>query len=317
MQFVLLLIGLVSIIKSADILIESTIKIGKRYQIPSIILGIIIIAFGTSLPEFIVGLFSGINGTNALALGDVMGSSIVNICIVIGIAALIRPFDISINLLKKDLLIFLFICILLSGLVLIDGELSRIDGIILIALFIFYMCSIFRLSNNDASDSINVNNQKGDYVNPVWLWGALLLSLIGMIIGGNFVVTSSEYIASSFGISEDILGFTIIALATSLPEILTGIAAVRKKQPELLIGNCIGSNIFNMLLVLGTTTIINPIQVNAMFSIDMLALIFVSIMLMIVIYKSARISRISGGTFILCYLGLILYKIVFVLQLSL
>lgn len=327
MQFVLLILGLAMIIKSADVLIDSASKIARRYGVSSFIIGITVIAFGTSAPELAVGIMSGISRTNQLTLGNIIGSSMSNIALIVGLSAVIFPLQVKDTVLKRELPILFGIQIALGAMMFFDGQLSRTEGLILMGLFVLFMVYISMDARKsmkiqiDADGDIDTGNdgnglplqtdseQKSPGLIKLWLFS--LLSLAGLFVGGKLTVDSSTQIAQSFGLSETLIGLTVVALATTMPELITSIMAARKNEHEIVLGNCIGSNIFNILLVLGVSSTITPIAVEEKLWFDVASMLFLTVFIFMVSLLRKRLQR-RTGIFLLA--GYVVYLVIKVLS---
>ncbi|HMM30142.1 MAG TPA: calcium/sodium antiporter [Clostridia bacterium] len=320
MQFVLLALGLAMIVKSADVLIDSASKIARRYGVSSFIIGITVIAFGTSAPELAVGIVSGIDHTNQLTLGNIIGSSMSNMALIIGLSAIIFPLQVKDNILKRELPILFAIQIGLGVMMFMDGLLSKTEGLILMGLFVVFMVYISMSSKQsmkiqiDAEGDIDTDGdgngllgqpeEKQKKTELLKLWCFSLLSLLGLFIGGRLTVDASTKIAQSLGLSETLIGLTVVALATTMPELITSIVAARKKEHEIVLGNCIGSNIFNILLVLGVSSTISPIAVEERLKFDVASMLFLTVVIFVMSLLRKKLQR-RTGVFLL--MGYILY----------
>ncbi len=269
MEYGLLIIGFVLLIKGADFFVDGSSSIAKKLRIPALIIGLTIVAFGTSAPEAAVSIIAALNNSNDLAMANVVGSNIFNILVVIGVASMIRPINVDKTIVVKEFPFVLLSYVLLFVLAfdkLIDGAgqeniLSRADGYVLAIVFIIYLYSLLMFALNSKSDADD------EEIKVMSVPMSLLLTVGGMagiIIGGRFVVDSAVKIASSFGMSENLIGLTIVAVGTSLPELVTSIVAARKGENDIALGNVVGSNIFNIFFVLGIASIISPIKVGAL-----------------------------------------------------
>lgn len=323
MQFVFLIIGLIMIIKSADVLIDSSSKIASRFGISSFVIGITVVAFGTSAPEFAVGIISGINHTNQLTLGNIIGSSFSNIALIVGISAIIIPLQVKDTVVKREIPMLIGVEIILGIMLLLDGKLSRLDGIILMIGFIGFMAYIILDMKHsmkiqyDSEGDIDTDgdgnllpkeeNANKDSIGKLWCLS--ILSLLGLFAGGKITVESSTQIAQSFGLSETLIGLTVVALATTMPELITSIMASMKKEPDIVLGNCIGSNIFNILLVLGLSSLISPISVDKTLWLDIIAMIILTFVVFVISLLRKRIKRGTGLLLVITYVIYILYKI--------
>lgn len=325
MPFLLLILGLAMIVKSADVLIDSSSKIARRYGVPSFIIGITVIAFGTSAPELVVGIMSGINHTNQLSLGNIIGSSLSNIALIVGIAAIVMPLHVRDTVIKREIPMLLGVEVVLTAMLFIDGELSRLDGCILLLGFAVFMIYVIRDAKNSMNTHLVAEGGTGAYNTEnqlpqeaenqqqeslAKLSGFSLLSLLCLFIGGKLTVDSSTQIAQYFGLSETLIGLTVVALATTMPELITSIMAALKKEPEIILGNCIGSNLFNILLVLGLSSAISPIPIESRLWIDVAAMLGLTIFLLIISLIRKKLVRKTGIFLVTSYIAYILYKVI-------
>lgn len=261
-----ILIGLFFLIWSADHFIESASVVAKHLGLPPLIIGIIIVGFGTSAPEMVVCVFAALDGVPQLALGNAYGSNIANIGLILGITALITPFQVTSHIIRKELPILAAVTFL-AGLPLLDGQVSMLDAFTLkLGFFLLMMWSVKqgRNQNNQtdplASETEEAINDLSMSITRAWL--LLIGSCIVLLISSRVLVWGAVEVALSFGISELIIGLTIVAVGTSLPELASSIAAIRKNEPDLALGNLIGSNLFNILAVVGLTGLIQPFDVD-------------------------------------------------------
>lgn len=329
MHYIFLMIGLAMIVKSADILIDSTAKIAKRYGVSSFVIGITVIAFGTSAPELAVGIVSGVSHTNQLTLGNIIGSSYSNTALIVGISALVMPLRVKDSVLRREIPMLIGIQIALGGMMFINGILSRLNGVILLTGFMLFLLYIIKDSRKslkiqfDAQGDIDtdsdgnqipreiVQKEAGTSIIKLYVFSAL--SLAGLFLGGRLTVDSSTQIAESLGLSETLIGLTVVSLATTMPELITSVMAALKKEPDIVLGNCIGSNIFNILLVLGLSSLISPIPVEPTLWIDTGVMILLTAFVFIVSWMQKAVRRTSGILLLIFYGGYITYKVVSVL----
>lgn len=304
----LLIIGFVLLIKGADVFVEGSSSIATRFHIPSIIIGLTIVAMGTSLPECAVSVTASLSGNNALAVSNVVGSNIFNLMVVAGASALFIPIAVSKDTLKKEFP-FSIICALLLGIFgFMEMVLGRIDGVIFLILFFVYILYMI-VSAKKAIDSYQ---ESGEEIKIIPIWKSFLFIIGGAIAikyGGDFVVESASFIASSFGMSQNLIGLTIVALGTSLPELVTSIVAARKGEVDMALGNVIGSNIFNILLVLGVASAISPITFIFENIIDILILIIFSFLVLYFGYTKHEINKKEGIIMLLFYSLYLIYII--------
>lgn len=323
MQYLLLIIGLVFTIKSADILIDSVSKIARAYGVSSFIIGITVVAFGTSAPELAVGIVSGISRTNQLTLGNIIGSSMSNTALIVGLSAIIFPLRVKDAVVKRELPILIVVQLALAAMLLHDARLSRLEGIILIGAFAVFIIFIIRGAGSsmkiriDTEGDIDTDGngnglpaRKPEQKNGlVKLWLLSAASLLGLIIGGKLTVDSSTLIAQGLGLSETLIGLTVVAIATTMPELITSIIAARKKEPDIVLGNCIGSNIFNILLVLGISSAIHQIRVADGLLFDFVSILLVTILVFIISVTRKQLQRPVGIVLFAAYAAYLTVKV--------
>ena len=271
-QIVLLLVGFVFLIKGSDLFVDGASSIASILKIPTIIVGLTIVAFGTSAPEAAVSITSSLTGSNALAVSNVIGSNLFNMLMVIGVSALLGDLLMEKSVLDKDLPFLVGITILFAVFIFIGWNISNIEGIILLiilAAYIFYLIRNARKSK----DANEVEEAKMSLPKSIIF---ILIGIAGIVLGGDLVVDSASAIAIAFGMSETLVGLTIVAVGTSLPELVTSLTALKKGENQLVIGNVIGSNIFNILFVLGASSAISAIPLDSSLLIDVLFMIFVT-----------------------------------------
>lgn len=319
MSFLILIIGFVLLIKGADIFVEGASSIAKRFNVPPMLIGLTIVAMGTSAPEAAVSVSSSLAGQNDMSIANVVGSNFFNILIVLGISAIIAKLPVEKNTIKKDTPFLLLISVLLIILNL-NGNLSRIDGVIFLLLFVFFLINMIkcnmRQKNEDVSieesafdvDVIDIPISKQESLPKTLIF--CLIGIIGIVWGGDLVVDSATKIATQFGMSPNLVGLTIVAMGTSLPELVTSVIAVKKGETEIAIGNVIGSNIFNVLLVLGLAAAIHPIAVSSFALIDSIFMTLITLLLYIFIRKDNNLNKIHGFIFIIIYIVYMGYTII-------
>lgn len=316
MVYVWLVIGFILLVKGADWFVDGSSNIAKLLGIPAILVGLTIVAFGTSAPEATVSITAALEGSAEVSIGNIIGSNIFNITLVVGMAAFLHPLKVQDETIKKEipftLLASTALLILISDVALQGFEqnlLTRSDGLIFLlflSIFVYYIFEVALKREEDRAPA-----EVPDSVN----WGkSILFTLIGLaaiIFGGNLVVKNGTQIAYSLGMSETLVGLTIIAIGTSLPEFVTSITAAWKKESEIALGNIVGSNIINILFVLGATSIISPLAVNGKVFIDIVILIFLTVCLLIFSRTSFRIGKIEG---LILVCGYVLYMIYIILR---
>lgn len=315
--FILFIIGFVFLIKGADLLVDGAASIAKKLKISNIVIGLTIVAFGTSMPELIVNIFASIQGNSEIAIGNILGSNIANILLILGISALIYPITAKKNTVLKEIPLSL-LAILVLGLMandtLIDGALfsgiTRIDGFVLIFFFIIFLYYIFSISKKD-EDVIEREDIKVFSYRKAILF--IFLGLTGLILGGKWIVDAAVQIAHFFNISESLIGLTIVAVGTSLPELATSAVAAFKKQSDIAIGNVVGSNIFNIFWILGLSSIIRPLPFSSTLNSDILMTIIASFLLFAFMFigKKHIIQRWQGLFMILVYVFYVVLLVLF------
>ena len=276
-QFILLIVGFVLLIKGSDFFVDGSSNIASILKIPTLIVGLTIVAFGTSAPEAAVSITSSLSGNNALAVSNVIGSNLFNMMLIIGLCALLRELKIGRDVLNKDLPFLVVITAILSGFIIIGWSISRVEGIILFLLIIGYVSYLVYSAKKTKEAQIVEKPKMGLLRSIIYIIGGMA----GIIIGADFVVDSASYIAMAFGMSETLVGLTIVAIGTSLPELVTSLTALKKEENQLIIGNVIGSNIFNILFVLGASSIISPITINPNMIVDIALMLGVTILFFI------------------------------------
>ncbi len=308
-MYVWLIVGFVLLIKGADLFVDGSSSVAKIFKVPTVIIGLTIVAMGTSAPETSVSISAALKGANEIAVSNVVGSNFFNLLVVVGICALLQPINITKSLIKRDYPYSIFATVLLLLLLLIglfvNGQptLSRFAGVIMLVVFVFYLIILIRftLISIATGHKVDIEEVKTRSL-PVSII-FIIVGLAGVIYGGDFVVNSATAIAQTFGMSNTLIGLTIVAIGTSLPELVTSIVAAKKGEADLALGNVIGSNTFNILFVLGISSVVNSITVEFDSVIDTILLIIVNvIVLAIVVKKKSSIGKSVGVVMILMYL---------------
>lgn len=301
MEYLLLIIGFVLLIKGADFFVEGSSSLARFLKIPSVIIGLTIVAMGTSAPEASVSINAALAGNNDIAVSNIIGSNIFNGLIVVGICAFMAGFKANRDILKRDMpvniLITAILCIMIA-----DGRLSRLEGILLLSGMIFYIVNMI-LSALKTRNSCPDEKSMPLYKSLIFIAGGL----VSVIFGGNLVVNNASQIAVSFGVSQNFIGLTIVAIGTSLPELVTSIVATRKGDSGLALGNAIGSNIFNILFILGMSATISPLHILSESVIDCAILLVSGILLFVFAYTRKSMNRTEGAICVLSYIGYTAY----------
>lgn len=314
MNYIILLVGFFLLIKGADIFVDGAAKIAKKLGIPAVIVGLTIVSLGTSAPELAISLISSLQGNNGITIGNVLGSNIFNTLMVLGVTAIIMPIVIKKSTIIKDYIINVLVAVLLIiltfGSSVFGGEaiITRFNGIIFLIVCVAYVIYLIISAKNNNETSENESLQD---IKVISCLIKVVIGVAGVIIGGKLVVDSATNIAYSFGMSEKLVGLTIVAVGTSLPELVTSMVAAIKGENDIAIGNVLGSNIFNILLILGTSAVISPIPVAINLSIDMIFLIIVSILLGFFMFtgknKETKLSKIEGIILVALYIAYVVY----------
>lgn len=304
LNLVLLIGGFFFLVKGADLFVDGSSSVAKIFKIPSVIIGLTIVSIGTSLPEAAVSITSSLQGSYDLSIANVIGSNLFNLLVVVGASALICPFAVDKMIMKRDFPI----CIGITGILafmLIDKTLSRIEAGILFAIFVSYIIVLVMsaLKNPQQSEE----DSKPMSVPKSLLF--ILLGGLGIILGGTFTVDSAKFFAKEFGMSEMLIGLTVVAVGTSLPELVTSIVAARKGESEIALGNVIGSNIFNILFILGMSGMLQELKCDPGALIDTVLLIGLSILMYFVCISGKKITRPEGYVSIAIYVIYVIYII--------
>jgi len=315
LQYILLVIGFILLIKGANLLVDGASSVGKKLNISDLVIGLTIVAFGTSSPELFVNIFASIKGNTDIAIGNVLGSNIANIFLILGVSAIIFPLAVGKGTVWKEIPLSLLAALLLGVMAndrLIDksdnSALTRIDGLVFLAFFIIFMYYSFGIAKR--IDGIDGHLPQKEY----GLLKSSLLIVAGLaclVVGGNWIVDSAVQIASRLGVSQSLIGLTVVAVGTSLPELATSAVAAYKKNAEIAVGNVIGSNIFNIFFVLGLSSIIKPLPFNPNSNVDIGAVILASLLLFLWMFtgKKRSLDRWEGIIFLILYGGYITFLV--------
>ena len=301
LQLALLAVGFVMLVKGSDWFVDGAAGIAAKFRIPQIIIGLTIVAMGTSAPEAAVSITAATAGSADITVGNVVGSNIMNVLVILGLASAIIPIAVGKSTLKIDIpfMIAISVIFLLLGW---DSTITRIDGLVLIALFAGYIGYMIW-------EAIH-SNEDGDEIKDMPVWKLLLSTVIGMaliIFGADVAVDAATKLAQIFGMSERFIGLTVVALGTSLPELFTSVTAARKGNADIAIGNIVGSNIFNILFVVGLSSMVINVPFAANFRIDMLVAIASCVFIWLAALKSKKLARWAGFTMLLGYVGYFVY----------
>lgn len=311
LAILLLVVGFALLIWGADFFVDGASKVADRMKIPQIVIGLTIVAFGTSAPEAAVSISAGIKGSADLAVSNVVGSNILNIGIILGISALITPLAVQKGTRKFEMPYVMITTILLMLLGMFDGKLGWVDGLILWAgmvLFLVYLLNVAKKGKSEAKEEEDTGKKKAPIL---WLIAKIIIGGVAIVFGSDFAVDGATAIATSMGWSERLIGLTIVALGTSLPELVTSVIAAIKKNADIAIGNIVGSNIFNILFVLGTTALITPVAYQNAFIVDnIVAFVMALLLFLFVVNKDCKLKRWGGVVLLGAYVVYFVYLMI-------
>lgn len=308
----LLVVGIVVVLLGAEGFVNGASGMARRWRVSEMVIGLTVVAMGTSMPEFVVSLISALEGSADMSAGNVVGSNIFNILMIVGLSSVFLAMSVERKLLTRDILFVIYSSVALVALVR-DGNLDRWDALILLMCFSLFMVYSYSVARN--------GNKEEDSNMPVEMMGwwriiiFLLLGVFGLVSGGQLLVSSASSLAREFGMSERVIGLTILAAGTSLPELATSVVAARKGSVGLSLGNVIGSNLFNIFFVLGTSAFVCPMKIKGISTLDWIALVGSAVILFVFGYTGRKITRMEGVAMIMLYalymLGLVMeWKIV-------
>ena len=322
LSYLMLIIGFFLLIKGADFFVDGSSSVAKILKVPAIIIGLTVVAFGTSLPEASVSVTAALNSQNELAVSNVIGSNLFNLLVVLGASALVCPIKVKLSLLKREfpfsIIITALLLLSITGFnfkAILAGEggfvLSRTEGIILLVLFVgFLVAAVIDALHSRRNAEETDAPEDYEILSPAKSALYIIGGIAAIAIGGDFVVESASEIARSFGMSQTFIGLTIVALGTSLPELVTSVVASKKGENDLALGNVVGSNIFNILLILGMSATISPITLTGLAIQDTVILIVASLLVYICAVSRKGLSKLEGSMFLLFYVGFFAYILV-------
>ena len=312
LQIVYIVIGVVLVLWGADRLTDGAVGIATRLNIPQIVIGLTIVAMGTSMPEFCVSLVSALKGTADLAVGNVVGSNVFNALLIVGVTALVSPMTILRQTVRKDIP-FALVASMLLVLMCLDGTLSRIDALVLLALFGFFMYVTLQAGlSAKKADKQAASDEPAEAQAPMsWLRASLFIIIgLGCLIGGsNLFVGGATAVATELGISDAVVGLTVVAMGTSLPELATSVVAARKGNSGIAIGNALGSNVFNILLILGLTGAITPLTLQGITTLDLTMLVVSMMLLWLFSFTKLTIERWEGALLTTIFVAYMTYLV--------
>lgn len=305
LNILLVVVGFVLLIKGADFFVDGSSSLASKLGIPSLIIGLTIVAMGTSAPEAAVSISAALKGSTGIAIGNILGSNILNILIILGITACISQLKVGKTTIKYEIPYMIFVTIVLAVIGVVKGNVSRISGVVLWVLFILYFIYLFYQTKHMEKEDGEIKD-----LSAIQIIVFIVGGVAAIIIGSNITVDGATAIAEALGVSDRVIGLTIVALGTSLPELITSVTAARKNQADIAIGNIVGSNLFNMLFVLGTASIIHNIEYPAAFMVDSVVAILSAILLFLCVFRKERLTRSSGIIMIVCYAAYFVYMLI-------
>lgn len=315
--YVLFVIGFILLIKGADILVAGASAVARKYQVSDMVVGLTIVSIGTSMPELIVNILSSLRGQSELAIGNVFGSNVANLLLILGVTAIICPLPIKRNTILTELPFSLIATLLVGFLAnarLFDAyeqlHISRSDGLILMFFFLLFMAYIYNIAKTNRDEVIE--EEQVQVMSMVRAILYIILGISALFLGGTWVVDGAVTIAKAMGLSESFIGLTIVAVGTSLPELVTSATAAYRRSIDIAVGNVVGSNIFNLLWILGISAIINPLPFDVLSNYDILMMIIASTLLILILPFGKRnaIGRMGGVFFLLVYFSYITFLVI-------
>lgn len=307
LQTVLLVVGFVMLIKGADWFVDGAASLAAKFGIPQLVIGLTIVAMGTSAPEAAVSISAALQKNAGITIGNVVGSNIMNVLVILGLASVIIPIAVKKSTVRYEIPFTIFVTVVLAVLGLWDNKISRLEGGILWILFVVYLAYLFVMTKKGDTEA-EENESKLDKV-----WKMVVFILIGgglIVLGSDVTVDAATKIAGYFGMTDRLIGLTIVALGTSLPELITSVTAAKKGNADIAIGNIVGSNIFNILFVVGTTAVITPVVYAKNFFVDSIVAVATMVLLwLLVINKDKKLKRWGGVILLIGYVGYFIYLV--------
>jgi K+-dependent Na+/Ca+ exchanger family protein len=302
LQFLLLAVGFVMLIKGADWFVDGAAGIAGKFGIPQLVIGLTIVAMGTSAPEAAVSITAALDNSAGITIGNVLGSNIINILIILGISSVIIFLPVQKSTIGYEIPFMIIISVVLLVMGITGNTVSRLEGVILWVLFIIYLLYLYKLAQK-GNEEDNPGEQKSL---PVYILTAIFGAVV-IVLGSKFTVKGATEIARMAGITERVIGLTIVAFGTSLPELVTSIIASKKGNTDIAIGNIVGSNIFNILFVVGTSALITPVPFESKFIFDAIFASFAGVVMLLAVLKNKKLTRTGGIVMLVCYAAYFVY----------
>ncbi len=303
---VLLVLGFVMLIKGADWFVDGAAGIAARFGIPQLVIGLTIVAMGTSAPEAAVSINAALTGNAGITIGNVVGSNILNVLVILGLTAVITTIAVQKSTVRYEIPFMLLITLVLTFLGVTGGEIVLWEGILLWILFIVYLAYLFMMAKNGQGE------EEEQQPKPLWLQIVMLVvGMVLIVLGSDFTVDNASKIATVLGMDDRLIGLTIVAFGTSLPELVTSVTAAKKGKADIAIGNIVGSNIFNILFVVGTTALITPVAFKMNFVIDFVISVLAGVLLWVGVFKEQKLKRPIGIVMLIGYIAYFVYLLMF------
>ena len=304
LQILLLILGFGLLVKGADWFVDGAAGVAEKFGIPQLVIGLTIVAMGTSAPEAAVSITAALKGNAGITIGNIVGSNILNVLIILGLSAVIVPIAVAKSTVKVEMPYMILITFLLLGLGISGNEIRLWEGVVLWVAFLAYLGYLFWMVKKDKNQQEEVKKKEES------IWKLLIMVIIGIVcimLGSDFAVDAATVIAKEVGMSERLIGLTIVALGTSLPELVTSVSAAMKGKADIAIGNIVGSNIFNILFVVGTTALITPVVFESKFIIDTIISAAAGILLWLCVFRDRKLSRAGGAIMLVGYAAYFVY----------
>lgn len=307
-QLALLAVGFVLLVKGADWFVDGASKVAERFGIPQLVIGLTIVAIGTSLPEAAVSVSAALKGSAEITIGNVLGSNIMNVLLILGVTSVITPIAVQRSTVRYEIPFVIVVSVILMEIGYKDNTVGRVDGLILWGLLICYMIYLLLIARK--GEGTQEQNEEEDKPMPVWKMILLIVAgALMIVLGSDVAVDAATALARIFGMSERLIGLTIVAFGTSLPELVTSATAAVKGKADIAVGNIVGSNVFNILFVVGTSALITPVAYSGNFFVDSIMCIATAALLWVLVVKNKRLGRAGGACMLACYAAYFVYLI--------
>jgi cation:H+ antiporter len=304
LQLGLLVLGFVMLMKGADWFVEGASKIADKFGIPQLVIGLTIVAMGTSLPEAAVSISAALKGSAGITIGNVVGSNIMNVLVILGLTSVICAISVQNSTIRYEIPFVILVSVVLAAMGLTDNRINRLEGIILWVFMVVYLLYLLRMAKNNPQEEEENDAKKESVIKMIFF---VLIGAVLVVKGSDVAVDAATALATIFGMDERLIGLTIVAFGTSLPELVTSATAAVKGKADIAVGNIVGSNIFNILFVVGTTALITPVEYSANFMVDSIVMICAVILLLACVVRKKSLGRTGGAVMLLAYAGYFIY----------